>query len=232
VKESGDLRTARAATQSAPRRAPGRPARLSREAFLAAALRLLEHRPGEPLTVACIAAEAGAAPAALYRHFAGLDELLDGVLGRVLGGVELQIRPGARWPEEVRDWMISLRAHLLRYPAALPLLGRHGRTSPAWLDAVSTLVGVLERGGLSGAELAYTQLWILETTVGLVMQEASFSFPEQIDNARAAIGEMSAAGRARLAPLFSHLAQLDGDAFFAFVCDRTIAALVARAGSR
>jgi len=176
--------------------------------------------------VARIAAAVDAVPAALYRHFASLDELLDGVLGQVLGGVELEIRRRAPWPEQIRDWMTSLRAHLLRYPAVLPLIGRRGRTSPAWLDAASVQIGILERAGLSGAELARTHLWITETTMGVVMQEASLALPEQIENAHASLAEMSDEGRARYAPVMPHLARLDGDTFFAFVADRTIAALV------
>jgi AcrR family transcriptional regulator len=213
-------------------RGPGRPARLSRERILEAALALLERAPEEPLTVARIAAQVDAVPAALYRHFASLDELLDSVLVQVLGAVELEIRRRAPWPEQVRDWMISLRAHLLRYPAVLPLIGRRGRTSPAWLDAVSVLIGILERAGLSGAELARTHLWVLETTFGLVMQETSISIPEQIENARTAMAEMSGPGRVQFAPLLPHLARLDGDAFFGFACDRTIAALRALVEAR
>jgi AcrR family transcriptional regulator len=214
------------------KRGPGRPARLSREAIVAAALALLEREPDEPLTVARIAAEVDAVPAALYRHFAGLDELLDGVLGRVLGTVDLEIRRRAAWPEQIRDWMTSLRTHLLRYPAVLPLIGRRGRTSPAWLDAVSVLIGILERAGLSGADLARAYLWVVETTVGIVIQEASLSLPDQIENARASLAEMSAEGRARMAKLGPHLARLDGDTFFAFVADRTLEALVALVEAR
>lgn len=217
---------------AAPKRGPGRPARLSRESILEAALSRLEREPAAPLTVARIAADVDAVPAALYRHFASLDELLDGVLGRVLGGVELEIRRRAPWPEQIRDWMISLRDHLLRYPAVLPLLGRRGRTSPAWLDAAAVLIGILEQAGLSGAALARAQLWILETTVGVVMQEASISLPDQIESARASLAEMSAEGRARMAKLVPHLARLDGDAFFAFVVDRTLDALAAWAEAR
>ena len=213
-------------------RGAGRPPRLSRERILEAALELLDRRPGQPLTVARIAAEVDAVPAALYRHFASLDELLDGVLGEVLGAVELEIRARAPWSEQIRDWMASLRAPLLRYPALLHLIGRRGRTSPAWLDAVSVLIEILQRAGLTGAELARAHLWILETTIGLVMQEASMSIPEQIDNARASVPEMSAGGRARFAPLVPHLARLDGDAFFAFVTDRTIDALEAVVAAR
>jgi AcrR family transcriptional regulator len=213
-------------------RGPGRPPRLSREAILAAGLALLEREPDVPLTAARIAAEVEAVPAALYRHFTSVDELLDGVLGEVLGSVEFEIRPRARWPEQVRDWMTSLRAHLLRYPALVHLIGRRGRTSPAWLDAVAALIEILERAGFAGAELARAQLWILETTFGIAMQEASISIPEQIENARAALAEMSQTARSHLAPLIPHLAKLDGDTFFAFVCDRTIAALVALVEAR
>ena len=218
-------RSGAAAARAAPRRRRGRPARLSRERILDAALALLEREPDEPPTVARIAEEVGAVPAALYRHFAGLDELLDGVLGRVLAGVALEIRPRAPWRTQLRDWMRSLRAHLLRYPAALRMIGRRGRTSPAWLDAASTQVAILERTGLAGAELARAHLFVLETTIGLVIQEASLAVPEQIEGARASLAGMSAEGRARLAPLMPHLARLDPDAFFGFAAERTIAAL-------
>ena len=93
-------------------------------------------------------------------------------------------------------------------------------------------IEILERAGLRGAALARAHLWILETTMGIVMQEASLSLPEQIAARARLAAEMSDAGRARLAPLMTHLAKLDGDAFFAFVADRTIAALVELAGER
>lgn len=220
----------RAAKQTA--RGPGRPARLSRESILEAALALLEREPDEPLSVARIAAEVEAVPAALYRHFASLDELLDGVIGQLLGSVELEIRRRAPWQGQVRDWMISVRGHLLRYPAVLPLLGRRGRTSPAWLDVASVLIGILERAGLAGADLARAYLWVLETTCGIATQEASLSLPEQIENARASLAEMSPEGRARMAKLGTHMVRLDGDAFFAFVVDRTLSALAALVEAR
>ncbi|HXK22590.1 MAG TPA: TetR/AcrR family transcriptional regulator C-terminal domain-containing protein [Myxococcota bacterium] len=216
----------------ADRRRRGRPARLSRAAILDAAQGLLERSPREPLTIARIAAEVDAVPAALYRHFASLDDLLDSVLGRVLGSAPLEIRRRAGWQEQVRDWMSSLRAHLLRYPAVLSLIGRRGRTSPRWLDAVAELIAILERGGLRGAQLARAHLWIAETTIGLAMQEAPLSLPEQIEGARASLAEMSEAGRGRLAPLVPHLTRLDGDTFFEFVADRTIAALTELAAGR
>lgn len=204
----------------------GRPPRLSRDAILDAALALLERAPREPLTVARIAAAVDAVPAALYRHFASLDDLLDGVLARVLAGAHIRVRPRAAWPGQIRDWMTSLRRELLRYPAVLALIGRRGRTSPAWLDAVAAPIPILERAGLRGAKLARTHLWLTETTTALVLQEASLSLPEQLRAARVALREMSPGGRALLAPLVAQLGAIAADEMFEFVADRTIAALV------
>jgi len=211
----------------------GRPPRLSREALLDAALVLLERAPRESLTVARIAAEVDAAPAALYRHFASLDELLDGVLARALAGVSATpVRARAAWPAQVRDWMTSLRRELLRYPQVLGLMGRRGRTSPAWLDAMAPPLAILERAGLRGTLLARTHLWLAETTVALIVQEASLSLPEQIRGARAALREMAPERRAVLAPMLAQLGAIDGDEMFAFVTDRTIAAIAALVDGR
>jgi len=211
----------------------GRPPRLSRDALLDAALVLLERAPRESLTVARVAAEVDAVPAALYRHFASLDELLDGVLARALAGVSAApVRARAAWPGQIRDWMTSLRRELLRYPQVLGLLGRRGRTSPAWLEAVVTPLAILERAGLRGALLARTHLWLTETTVALVVQEAALSLPEQVRGARAALREMTPERRAALAPLVGQIGTLDADDTFAFAVERTIAAIAVLVDAR
>ena len=207
------------------KRGRGRPARLSRESIVDAGLALLEAAPEEPLTLLRVAARVDAVPAALYRHVGSLDELLDGVLARVLEGVRFEIRRRASWRSQVRDWMRCMRAHLLRYPGVVRLIGRRGRTSPAWFDATSVLIEILERAGLRGAALARAYLWIAETTMGVVVNEASVPFTEQIAAARDALAEMSPEARSRHEPLMSHLGSMDAEDAFELVADRTIAAV-------
>jgi AcrR family transcriptional regulator len=211
--------------RAASKRRPGRPPRLSRESILEAGLALLERDPDEPLTLSRVAEEVGAVPAALYRHVGSLDELLDGVLGHVLGGIPFEIRRRASWRSQVRDWMTSVRTHLLRYPTVVALIGRRGRTSPAWFDATRALVEILEKAGLRGTALARAYLWVAESTMGCVVNEASVPYPQQIEGARNVLPEMSEETRRRLAPLLPHLAAMDADAFFELVVDRTLAAL-------
>lgn len=218
------------ARRATGKRGPGRPPRLSREAILEAALGLIERSPREPLTLSRVAEEVDAVPAALYRHVGGHDELLDGVLGLVLDGIQLEIRRRAAWQTQVRDWMAGVRAHLLRYPAVVSMIGRRGRTSPAWFDATAVLVEILEKAGLRGAELAHAYLWVVETTMGCVVNEAVLPYPDQIEGARNALREASEDTRKRLAPLGPHLRALDPDAFFELMARRTVAAL--RPGAR
>jgi AcrR family transcriptional regulator len=211
--------------RAATGRARGRPARLSRESILEAGLELLERAPDEPLTLSRVAEEVDAVPAALYRHVGSHDALLDGVLGLVLDGIRFEIRRRAAWRSQVRDWMTCVRRQLLRYPAVVSMIGRTGRTSPAWFDATAVLVEILENAGLKGQRLAHAHLWITEVTMGCVVNEAVLPYPAQVEAAANAAAEMSEDTRKRHAPLAPHVAALDSDAFFAMIADHTTAAI-------
>lgn len=215
--------------EAAPRKR-GRPARLSRDQVIDTVLALLERDPRAMPTIARIAERIGAVPAALYRHFDGQDDLFDSILARVLASSESAFDADAPWQSQLASWMQGLRRHLLQYPAVIALIGRTGRTSPAWLDASSALVEILGRAGLEGRELALSYLWVLETTVGLVWQEASMPLSEQIANARASRQALGDFSRARFAPIEAEMARIDGEAFFASVIDRTTAGIELRRG--
>jgi AcrR family transcriptional regulator len=189
---------------------------------------MLEREPKEPTTIARISREVEAVPAALYRHFENLDDLLDSVLARVLTTSAFDLVEGESWEEQLTRWMRGLRSHLLRYPAVITLIGRSGRTSPAWLETSSVLVEILGRAGLTGRDLAATYLWILETTVGIVMQEAALPLPQQLANARASRDDLSEVARSRFASIVREMERLDGEAFFSFVIER-VTTTVARA---
>jgi len=209
-----------AARKDADPRPRGRPARLSREQVIDAVMTLLARDPHAIPTIARIADEVGAVPAALYRHFESQDDLFDGVLARVLAANEFEVDARRPWEAQLADWMRGLRGHLLQYPAVFALMGRAGRTSPAWLDASSALVEILERAGLEGSALAGSYLWVLESTVGLVWQESVLPFPEQLANARASRPEISEVARTRFTAIAPFLDAIDGDDVFDFAISR------------
>jgi len=188
-------------------------------------LALVEREPGEPITIGRVAAEVEAVPAALYRHFDNLDDVLDAVLTRVLETNRSNRDESAPWEQQLAEWMQGLRAHLLQYPAVLTFIDRSDRTSPAWLEASSELAEILTLAGLSGANLASTYLWILEMTNGMAMVEAMMPLREQLANARASHGELSERARARFEPILSGMKKLDGDALFSFVVAQVVSAV-------
>ncbi len=203
----------------------GRPARLSRQRILDAVLAILARDPKTVPTISAIAREVEAVPAALYRHFENLEDIFDGVMAEILAASPAQATSEAPWPAQLEAWMRGLRARLLRHPAILAMIGRSGRTSPAWLEASSALVEILGLAGLAGRELAAAYLWLLETTVGLVLQEAMMPLPEQIANARAARHAFSPAARRRFAPIAREIEEVGGEEFFDFAVAQAIAAI-------
>jgi AcrR family transcriptional regulator len=206
----------------------GRPARLSRQRIVDAVLVLLERDPRSVPTISTIAREVEAVPAALYRHFESFEEILDGVMAGILAASPASPDGDASWPRQLERWMRDLRHHLLRYPAILAMIGRSGRTSPAWLEASSALVEILARAGLAGRELAATYLWVLETTVGLVLQEAVMPLTDQFAGARAARHAFSPAARERFATIEREIERIDGETFFDFAVEQAIAGIEVR----
>lgn len=170
-------------------------------------------------------------PPALYRYFESLEDILDCVMAVILEASHSLPDDEVSWQLQLASWMRDLRSHLLRYPAILAMIGRSGRTSPAWLEASSALVEILGRAGLSGRDLAAGYLWVLETTVGLVMQEATLPLPDQIAHARASRHAFSATARARFAPIVHEVERIDGEGFFTFAVEQAIAAVELRAES-
>ena len=98
----------------------GRPARLSREQVLQAALKLLEKGPAE-VTLNGVARALGVAPMSLYTHIRNRDDLLHGVSQLVLGQLQLRL-DAAGWQGKVRQWVQQVQSHFALYPQiALPL---------------------------------------------------------------------------------------------------------------
>ncbi len=116
--------------RSAPHRSAGRPraAVLSRELILEAAFALADER-GADFTLAALARKLDVRPSALHHYFAGKDELIAGMRGR------LTLRVGDHgfgtlpWYEAVVPWARAYRSTLGAHPgiiaalATLPVAG-------------------------------------------------------------------------------------------------------------
>lgn len=108
-----------------------RPALISREDILAVTLGLADEQGLAAVTMRAVAARLGVTAMSLYRHVRDKDDLLDGLVERLLADLVL---PDDRLPPEERlhELATSLRQTAARHPAAFPLLlGRPVATEAA-----------------------------------------------------------------------------------------------------
>ncbi len=125
----------------------GRPARLSREQVLLAALGLLESGASE-VSVNAVARALDIAPMSLYTHIQNRDDLLLGVSELVLARLTLRLT-ASDWQGKVRQWASQVQAHFTLYPQIAKLVGESRHVSSQWLKIQAQLIGVLEQSGLS-----------------------------------------------------------------------------------
>jgi AcrR family transcriptional regulator len=126
------------------------PRTLSRDAIVDAALRVLDSEGLAALTMRRVADELGTGPSSLYAHVADKDAMVEAVLDRVIGEVEVpEVIDPQRWEEQLKDIARSARA----------TMGRHRDIARASLGTIPTgenslpvgnaMVGILLASGVS-----------------------------------------------------------------------------------
>jgi len=150
----------------------GERTRLTRSAVAERALALADAAGLDALTIRKLATDLGVTPMALYWHFHGKDELLEGIADRVWNEVDLTVDRGAPWTEQIRGLFESLLRVLRAHPAASQLL-LHGEKlhSPAALDATELTLDILRTAGFSPADASNAAVSALWTGITLVMSE-------------------------------------------------------------
>lgn len=215
-------RTARRAdsrdtSSTVPARVP-----LDRDRILAAALRLMDERGLDALTMRRLAAELGVEAMSLYYHVPGKAVLLEGLAERVLAEVRLP-RDGG-----VRGVARALRANALAHPNAIPLLGSLGLGSPAARRHTEAVLERLEAAGFA-PQAAFTTFLLLRSYVlGYVLWEirhaearaAGVIPPTQAD-------ALAAADLPHLAPIATFITTFDNDAEFERGLDVLVTGLAA-----
>ena len=144
-------------------------ASLSRDAIVAAGLRIADDDGLERASLRRIADELGVTPMALYRHVAGKDDLLDAMADRLYDELELP-SAGGDWWEELAGLARSTRRALLRHASAVALFSRpiRGEHGARLADA---LLGALRRAGFGAREAAELHEQLTQMVFGLILPE-------------------------------------------------------------
>ncbi|MBC6470222.1 TetR/AcrR family transcriptional regulator C-terminal domain-containing protein [Actinomadura alba] len=139
---------------------------LSRERVLRAAVDVADQGGIESLTMRRLAEELGAEAMSLYYHVANKEEVLDGiadVIATEINDVVDQIdapSKGPDWKKAVRQRILSAREVLLRHPWAPGVFDTRTNLSPAVVQYIDALVGLMRDGGFSN-DLAHHALHAL-----------------------------------------------------------------------
>jgi AcrR family transcriptional regulator len=121
---------------------------LSRERILETAVSLADRDGVEGVSMRKIAQELGVVPMALYKHVAGKDELLGGMIDVVVA----EIDPAATdlvWKAAIRERILSARRALLRHPWASRVMESRTEPTPTVLAYMDSMIGMFRTGGFS-----------------------------------------------------------------------------------
>jgi AcrR family transcriptional regulator len=154
--------------------AVGRPARLSRELVLDAAIGLADAGGIASLTIRSLAEELGAKPMSVYHHVANKDEILDGIIDLVFAEIELP--PDGDWRSRITARARSARSVLRKHRWAIGLMESRSSPGPATLQHHDAVIGAFRAGGFSVEQTAHAYALLDSFVYGFALQEASLPF--------------------------------------------------------
>lgn len=121
---------------------------LTRERVLDAAIDLAEREGVQALSMRRIGAELGVKAMSLYNHVASKQDLLDGVAGRLLAGMEIPPVSEASWEEGLRQVCRSYRRLAHDHPGLFPLVLARPLASPEVPPPLEATLTFLRKAGL------------------------------------------------------------------------------------
>jgi len=133
---------------------------LTRDRIVRAALEVADEQGVDAVTMRRVGHELGFEAMSLYRHVAGKDDLLNGMLDVVLAEWEVPSED-EDWAPAVRSSALSVHAALRRHPWAARLLMSGSHLRPARLDYMDRLLATLRRGGFD-ADTTYHVYHLLD----------------------------------------------------------------------
>ena len=177
--ESGSLGSSGAEPQIPPppwqqlpdRRARRRREPISRDAIVAAAIRLLDREGLAALSMRRLGDELGAGAASLYWHVGSKDGLLDLVFDEIIGEGQVPGPDPARWQEQLKDVARAQRRTSLRHPYLVRISIGRIPMGPNALRYSERVLAILRAGGLSPRLAVQGYLLHIATVNGFTLDE-------------------------------------------------------------
>jgi AcrR family transcriptional regulator len=152
-----------------------RQALISREAILDATLALADERGLDAVSMRAVAAQLGVTPMALYHHVRGKDDLLDGLVERLLAELEL---PDPALPGEARLHRLAdgMRTVAARHPDTFLLFLRRPVATPEALALRESVYDALRAAGTPEKLVPRIERLLSTFVIGFAASEAAGRF--------------------------------------------------------
>ena len=228
-------------------RPEGRPASrvaLTRDAIVEAALVVLDRGGLHGFSMRAVAQELGTGAGSLYWHVRGKEELLNLMVDRVVGELEVPAPDPPRWQEQAKELAREMRRLMKRHrDIARITLGRIP-LGPNSLEVSERVLAILREGGVPDRTAAwvldlmslYVGAFAFEESLGLASPTGEDLPPEQvIDMIREYFGSLPQERFPHTFAVMEHLTAGDVDERFEFGLDvlvRGIAASAADGGEQ
>jgi TetR/AcrR family transcriptional regulator, tetracycline repressor protein len=158
--------------QRVPQRVPRRRADpLTTDAIVDAALRVLDAEGLDSLTMRRVGEELGASAASLYWHVGSKEGLLDLLLDRVIGEMEVPEPEPERWQEQLKQVALAMRATILRHRDIVRISIGRVPMGPNSLRYSERVLAILRSGGVPDELAVHGQLLLFSVVNGFTMDE-------------------------------------------------------------
>lgn len=159
-----------------------------RQQILDAALAIADEKGLDAVTMRAVGARVGVTAMALYPHVRSKDDLLDGLVGRLLAELS-QPDPAAPWAARLRVFARSARQAARRHPAVMPLLFARPAVTPDAVRVVDVLYQALLDAGVPDHEVARVERLVSTCVLGFAISEVSGRFAARDRRERRALLE-------------------------------------------
>jgi AcrR family transcriptional regulator len=143
--------------------------------ILDAALAIADEKGLGAVTMRAVASRIGVTAMALYPHVKSKDDLLDGLVGRLLAELS-RPDPAMAWDERLRHIARSARDVGRRHPAVMPLLFARPAVTPDAVRVVDVIYLALLDAGVPDREVARVERLVSTFVLGYAISEASGRF--------------------------------------------------------
>lgn len=141
--------------------------RLDRAEVLSSALAIADTDGLDAVTLRRVASTWNVTPMALYWHFKDKGALLDALVERILG--ELNLDDGAE--PDLRTVMVALLRALRAHPSLAEIMPIRLMRTRAGLDLAERVIGLLRAEGHSPVAAAQLSIFLLSSLIGLVIHQ-------------------------------------------------------------